>query len=314
MVIDQELLSKIRRAFLAPFSGAALKEIREARWGVLAPVSSAFADSLDAIHAFATVPYRLGLAQVNHRHFDRFHIAERIRVKPLVHEPVPNEEEQRRLDAIAFDRARSRFSEFAESDEGKTVRTKALSEVLFDSNQPAHGARELLLQACVAVWSALETLFRDSLVLSLNRRPELAARLLEHPQAKKHFEIPRFTHQDLLAVKFNLSSTIGDILVSSRDLSDIRVIRIACSALFAEGRVNSLLGADDLWRLNQFRHLVVHRSGIVDARFREATGSDIPVGIPVQVEPEVVERYWRLVADAGMAVMTEFRSTIEVSS
>ena len=104
--------------------------------------------------------------------------------------------------------------------------------------------------------------------------------------AKRRFGPTRLDIDTLAAYQFNVSTRLGTILIDQDDLADLPGIKTVFSALFGE-RASLIAALDDqrLWVLTQQRHLIVHRRAIVDQRYREQTGSDVPIGEVLPLKP-----------------------------
>jgi hypothetical protein len=61
----------------------------------------------------------------------------------------------------------------------------------------------------------------------------------------------------------------------------------------------------EMWVLNQRRHLIVHRRGIVDASYIANTGDALALGAELTISPNELERYLTLVADTGVKMIDE---------
>jgi hypothetical protein len=123
-------------------------------------------------------------------------------------------------------------------------------------------------------------LIGDGLVLLLNSNPKLVTKLLSDPSAKKKFELPKLSADYLAEKGFDLSTQMGSLLFEDRDLSSLAAIRIACEAIFEDSKpCVQCLNADSLWLLNQKRHLIAHRRGVVDDEYVRNTGSSLSIVI-----------------------------------
>jgi hypothetical protein len=64
-----------------------------------------------------------------------------------------------------------------------------------------------------------------------------------------------------------------------------------------------VLGHKDLWILNQRRHLIVHRRGVIDREYLEKTGETLEIGDLLTVTPQEITGYFGRVRDAGVAIL-----------
>jgi hypothetical protein len=93
----------------------------------------------------------------------------------------------------------------------------------------------------------------------------------------------------LAAKSFDLSNQMGTLLFEERDLSSLFAIRTACEAIFDDSTLRTMLSADSLWLLNQKRHLIAHRRGVVDDEYIRNTGSSLAVGDHLYISPDEFE-------------------------
>ena len=75
-------------------------------------------------------------------------------------------------------------------------------------------------------------------------------------------------------------------------------------ALFpANVRLRTALTQRDLWTLFQRRHLIVHRRGIVDRRYLEATGEGREMGARLAITPQELTKHLGVVVEAAGALV-----------
>jgi hypothetical protein len=142
----------------------------------------------------------------------------------------------------------------------------------------------------VLTWSAVEVLARDAFVYLLDGRPAYADRLLSDASNKKRFSADRIEWQTLASYGFDLSSNLGTYLISKSDLKNVPAIRSAYGALFPDADdLRTALADQRLWDLSHQRHLIVHKGGVVDQAYLEATGAGLALGDLITVSPGEVE-------------------------
>ncbi|CAJ9175993.1 Uncharacterised protein [Burkholderia pseudomallei] len=309
-----KLALNMGEAFLVPFDfEETAQEILTLRGTISDPfvtTVSTFCDNLRSAYSAATLPYSLAHSKASALHLQRLTLAERIRSLKDDHPSTSDAERNAAADA----RAKERFAEFASSDIGLDAIIADLSRTLVDFlNTPAGSdtARQLLYQAILGIWSALEIIARDGLAIKINGKPRLAQKLLDDPAAKKAFELPRFSIDDLISAQFDLSRKMGDVLLGARDFSDLRIIRTAYKALAGDSSVAQVLGDDSLWHLNQARHLIAHRGGVIDARYRQQTGCSESIGTKLAISPAKIEKYFAAVAQTAN-VLIKFLDKLEI--
>ncbi len=74
-------------------------------------------------------------------------------------------------------------------------------------------------------------------------------------------------------------------------------------ALKSDPDVEAALGGQDLWVLCQQRHLIVHRRGVLDARYLEKTGEARQIGQRLVVTPAEFESQIDGVVNAGRVLL-----------
>jgi hypothetical protein len=151
-------------------------------------------------------------------------------------------------------------------------------------------ARQLTRQGLVLTWSAVEVLARDAFVYLLDGRPAYANLLLSDASNKKHFSADRIEWQTLASYGYDLSSNLGTYLISKGDLKNVPAIKSVFGALFPNADdLRRALSDRCLWDLNQQRHLIVHKGGVVDQPYLAATGANLTLGDSLTVGPDEVE-------------------------
>jgi hypothetical protein len=102
--------------------------------------------------------------------------------------------------------------------------------------------------------------------------------IIRHPDTRKRFEAERLTVDTLLQHGFDLSARLGSVLIEQQDFSRLQTIKAAYAVLYPRAELAEALGRKDLWELYQKRHLIVHRRGIIDQAYLDATGRAEAVG------------------------------------
>ncbi len=98
---------------------------------------------------------------------------------------------------------------------------------------------------------------------------------------------------------------MGNVLIELHDLSDLPTIKDVFGTLFPHtAPLRKALDEGDLWILNQRRHLLVHRRGIVDDEYLDNTKESVAIGSLLSVSPKEIENYFHVVRDAGEEIVT----------
>lgn len=267
----------------------------------------AFRHNLNATISTISIPFALASGSAHQSHFQRFHMAERIRAGGIEPDAVPHGETLERFrNRKALEIASRKMSEFAESKEGIDAIADDICAFLLDSLKGGSlegAAQELLRQGELLLWSAFEVLFRDIFETLLNSEPERAQDLVAHPTTRKRFDAEKLPLELLLQHGLNLSQTLGSVLVTRQDLSDLPTVKAIYSVLFPSSpELASALADVRLWSLFQRRHLIVHRRGVVDRSYIDSTGDSCAIGTVLRVLPVQLERDLEAVAAAGTSL------------
>jgi hypothetical protein len=216
--------------------------------------------------------------------------------------PVLEKDEFARVDA---DR---RIRELGESETGRKVFNHDACQLLLSlakNADVADAATQLVLQATVLTWGAFEVLSREIFRSYLNLVPRASTKLLADSDVRKRFDLSRISIEKVAEFNFDLSSKLGDMLIEVNDLADFSGIKSAFFALFPmDSRLHSALNERALWLLFQRRNVIVHRRGIVDRQYVEASGNELPIGSRLMVRPVELERYLELVTIAAQALVS----------
>jgi hypothetical protein len=270
-------------------------------------LAEAFAKNIRAAVSTVGMPLTLAYATAQGSHWQRIHTAERIRALKLEAESGEDEASlEARRDQAAFEHATERLRALCSSDEGCNRIAADACRFLLDALHTAgmaEAASELLLQGEVLVWSALEILTRSLFETMVNDDPKRILTVLKDPAGKRRLPT-QFGIEELAAVGFDVSTSLGSLLSCRQDFSDLRTIRATLlPALDAESAAISALADVKLWVLCQRRHLIVHRRGVIDAQYVEAVGESAPLGSRLEVTPNELEAHIKAVASAGTALL-----------
>lgn len=293
-----------RTVFLVPDNFAAsaesLTELSATAPPLLRSIAGSFLDSLHGVVRTLSIPFHYTHAHVQELHWQRFHMAERIRARGIENEP------ERAPAALSI--ARSRFKAYLEGDGGKQVADDVVERLIWLKNDPDSlaAAQQLTRQSLVLTWSAIEVLARDAFVYLLDGRPIYADLLLSDASNKKRFSADRIEWQTLASYGYDLSSNLGTYLISKSDLKNVPAMRSVYGALFPDADdLRTALSDRRLWDLSHQRHLIVHKSGVVDHAYLEATGSSLKIGDLILVSPDEVETKLNASLRIGTALISQ---------
>jgi hypothetical protein len=146
-------------------------------------------------------------------------------------------------------------------------------------------------------------LCRDTFEILLNESPSKIEPLIKHPDTRKRFEAERLPVDTILQLGFDLSSRLGTVLVDRQDFSNLPTIKAVYAVLDPGADLTQALAHRDLWALYQRRHLIVHRRGVVDESYLDATGKADAVGAALIVTPQVFKCALKVVVAGATALV-----------
>ena len=271
------------------------------------PLGLAFRYNLESTLSVVSVPFQLASASAHHAHFQRFLIAERIRARSINEVPGHDMPLENFREAEALKTARRRIVEFAASPKGMEVFIDDTSHFLLSghvSTELKPVAGQLIQQGVIATWSAIEILFRDVLETELNLFPAKAVLLSQDGSTKKRFELDRLSVEILATYNFDISKRLGTIVVGKQDFSDIATARSAYVLLFPKS-IDFIKNINDsnLYLLNQRRHLLVHRRGIIDQKYLNKTSDSGEMGRMLELKPKDFEMHFDHVLKTGESLL-----------
>ncbi len=193
---------------------------------------------------------------------------------------------------------------------------QSIETLLFDCfGQPTEqAARELRYQTVVAIWSSLEVLIKDQLIQIINWKPELAKKLTTDEIAKKRFELPKLTYEELEDRNFNFQNCMGDMLIKQRDASDLLTLKAAIGAIWGKNELYKRLDTPEIRLLNLQRHLIVHRRGVVDKKYLSQSSESLSEGEHIEALPSTLVKYYRATADVGKIACSSFLEICQSNS
>jgi len=199
------------------------------------------------------------------------------------------------------------FNQFLESEEGQAaLLDNTLSSLMSQALEKKRlsTARELTRQGVLLLWSAFEVLCRDLFIQLLNDSPNRIVDLFKSEKLKKKITAEKFDFLSLADYSYNLSSSMGDMLIRRVDMHNIGIICETFNCLFPNNQSLSTALADSrLEKLFHMRNLIIHRRGVVDAHYLKFTNDDTPIGAELIVQPAVLESLLEAVTNAVVAII-----------
>ncbi len=294
----------IDRFYVASIDGSPLTAVRELVATLpkaLANIGQAFDHNLSAIASTMGIPVTLAGAAAHGRLWTQVLAAERIRA-------LDDEDEgSSESEARTLQRAKEHIERHLASKDGvQRIGHDACDFLLAAYEDPnlARATMELHGQGIVLLWSAFEVLARDLFVFCLNSKPELAVKILESETAKRLFQFKGLDVNVLAQYHFDVSRSMGNILIQFQDLGNLVPIKNVFLALFPDDlTLRRVLSDRDLWLLNQRRHLIVHHRGVVDSKYLESSQETLPIGSQLVIATMDLERSLDIVCSTGSALI-----------
>lgn len=260
---------------------------------------------LYSVISAAGLPFNLINDGIVQRRFQAFHSSERIL---SLKKPLPGEEiiqlSQEDIDRRSYDKANQKMAEFFKSEEGVDFLRKALvSDINHRLNSPdiRVASEELLIQTLISAWSVFESFSRNIIISFVNKNPNLATPILASPDLKEFFGKQTVAINVISDHGYDLSQSMGNIIFSNRRLDGLGVIRSVMKSIFSSPILQSALG-EDIWIVNQRRHLFVHNRGIVDSDYIKNTSDKLLVGDKLVLNAYDVQKSLFAVRDAIQAI------------
>lgn len=149
-------------------------------------------------------------------------------------------------------------------------------------------------QAVILLWSAYETYSRDVFVALLNEQPGLYNKIIKSPLKEKFSSSQIFSFSGLQKYDFTLGGKLGIAMADGKDFSSPSLLRSLFTLILPKGKYTEQLSialeSQNLWRLGHRRHLVAHRSGVVDENYLSQTGDGGQVaGTPLVVHGREID-------------------------
>lgn len=270
-------------------------------------ILSNFEYNLKSVIAILNLPNTISVTRTKLLMFERIMSQELIRSAPLVTNGPESKEEKQKREESVYKMAQERFFSEVYTEEGSKDFwniTYSFLDDLHSKDEVAIGAKELLNQSCILIWSSFEVLARDFFIYYINNNANKINALLEFLKAKKiHNNI--ISLDTLVNHSYDISKSMGSILEQNIDFSNLSNIREIYKLLFSiNSKLVSSLNNKLLWKINQQRHLLVHKKGIVDKKYSESTDDNTPIGEKIVITPELVKQYLELIRTTGFEIVS----------
>ena len=162
---------------------------------------------------------------------------------------------------------------------------------------------ELILQGIILTWGAFELLCRDYFITYINMNPSKAILLFTNIDTKKYYGSRSIDIDLLHEYDYDLSDSMGEVLEGIHNITSMQTIKAIFGVLFqANNDLRLALSDKTIWELSQKRHIIVHNRGIVDRRYIESTGSNVPIGSKINVNPTELESYIKAITNVRVCL------------
>jgi hypothetical protein len=190
-----------------------------------------------------------------------------------------------------------------DSEELKTRVRRELRNTLAGPG-PQDAFRGLVLSMVSGLWTSFEVLATDLWVTAVNAYPDVyAGRCLaraERGQDSEDFDGKQVSVRLLSKYGFDLRQKLGEILRPKFDFTCLSGQSHAFTAAFGRAdELESIFADVNLNELEATRHVIVHRAGVADEEFIRRSGSPIPLGVKIQIEPDTAVSFLNMVLLAG---------------
>jgi hypothetical protein len=295
---QDNLAAGVRERFFFPPSWEVLSgplgEVIDSTPGPLRDLGRAFKRNVLGSVATLSMPFRMAFASVHKRRFQAIHTAERIRARAHLQ---PDGTVPAWAEEAALKKARQLLDEECQGEDSRGIIIDQTVEELRSSlhdQQLSVAATELLRQGVILTWGSFEVFVRDFFIIHVNSSPELGRELVESDKTKHLFQLKNVPFTVLAEYGFSVQSRLGELLAGQYDLDSIPSMKAVFSVLFpTSAALRTALDDRPLWVLAQRRNLIVHRRGLVDSQYLDATGEIQAAGSELSVLPDEVECYMR---------------------
>ncbi len=164
------------------------------------------------------------------------------------------------------------------------------------------------------LWTAFETLARDLWITVIDAAPvSVAHQTFESLGDNEGADgITRKTVEVGLLAKygFDLRGRLGTILHDKFHFSSIEGISKAYRAAFPnDSALLTIFENDDLKSAEQVRHLITHKAGVIDEKYKKRTSCDQNTGEELILSGSQVSRFGQAIIDTGHRLLASLRNS-----
>lgn len=164
-------------------------------------------------------------------------------------------------------------------------------------------------QSTVALWTAFECLARDLWVNALNNSSVSVAHkafncLEREDAARKSVSI-----SELAKHGFDIRQKVGSILEAKLVFTDFPSIQKAFRIIDEKAVVSTSDDERQLFLLEKARHLIVHRAGYVDQKYKSETSTSAAIGSRISIDPAQLTSWFEAVVRTGSSMISLVEKT-----
>ncbi|MBZ9631912.1 hypothetical protein LB465_14075 [Salegentibacter sp. LM13S] len=288
-----------------------LKVYHNSKLDELQEVYLAFKDNINSIVSTATIPDIMARGKANLEIFNSIRTQESIL---SMRDDIDTEDQKKDEKAAAnklHKKVHERFLAERETLKGKN-QFRLISAIflkdLSDSETFEVASKNLLNQCALSTWAAFEIFCRDCFIVLLNKNSQLVENLSAKAELKQKFNLKNIPVQKLIEFDFNLSNSMGTILIENFEFSNLRTIKTIYKTIFTSDDLREKLDDDKLWSLFQRRNLLAHKSGIVDTQYLRSTNESLPLKSKIWTRPNELMEYLELVIETSKEIRMEIEN------
>ncbi|KEA64087.1 hypothetical protein ADIMK_1822 [Marinobacterium lacunae] len=163
-----------------------------------------------------------------------------------------------------------------------------------------------LRQSVVILWSATESLLRDSVRECLNQDKVLAGKFFESPITSPYWNKKNISYDHLMAYNFDLSEKLGDVALEINECANPTSMSSAYAFLLgSDSDSYKAIKSKEFFYFYKLRNLIAHKNGVVDKKFKDETGSSEPIGERIRMSPDIFDQCFDVSKSLATSLLTE---------
>lgn len=169
--------------------------------------------------------------------------------------------------------------------------------------------KSTLRQSIVIMWSAVESLIRDIIEVTLNTDSELASKFFDSPETNSYWQKKQINFEHLKKYNFDIKNRLGNIALDINSCSNLTAMKTAISYIFGKNSLSSKeLKSVEFYKLYKLRNVIAHRNGIVDDKYKSEVTCIETVGETVNVTPDIFNTCYFSAKNLAINLMKEISS------